>query len=74
MKRLRLATEGIMAIDGEPSSFDNVGRKGLIVDALLAYDINNPVQRSIAERMIEAMPWLKGDTTTQKLTEAQGED
>ena len=67
---LRLATEGIMAIDGEPSSFDKTTRKGLIVDALLNYDIKNPEKDSIAERMIEAMPWLKGDATTQKLTEA----
>ena len=46
---LRLVVEGITGIDKEVSSFDKTGRKGIIVDALIEYDINNPDKEPIAE-------------------------
>tara|TARA_R100001460_G_scaffold49880_2_gene88159 strand:- start:5302 stop:7365 length:2064 start_codon:yes stop_codon:yes gene_type:complete len=71
-KTLQLVTEGITAIDSEVSSFDKTGRKGLIVDALIEYDINNPDKEPIAEKIIEAMPFLKGELTSAKLSENRG--
>ena len=64
---LRLVVEGITSIDKEVSSFDKTGRKGLIVDALIEYDINNPDKEPMAEKIIEAMPFLKGEVTSAKL-------
>ena len=64
--------EGLTAIDAEPSPFDNVGRKSIIVDALLAWDKNNPGSEMMHEKIIEAVPWLKGAVTDAKVTNAQG--
>jgi hypothetical protein len=69
---LRLVVEGITSIDSEVSSFDKTGRKGLIVDALIEYDINNPDKEPMAEKIIEAMPFLKGEVTSAKLSENRG--
>lgn len=69
---LRLVVEGITGIDKEVSSFDKTGRKGIIVDALIEYDINNPDKEPIAEKIIEAMPFLKGEVTSAKLSENRG--
>lgn len=64
--------EGLTAIDAEPSPFDNVGRKGIIIDAILAWDKNNPDSEMMHEKIIEAVPWLKGAVTDAKVTNAQG--
>jgi len=69
---LQLLVDGITAIDSEVSSFDKVGRKGLIVDALIEYDINNPDKEPLAEKIIDAMPFLKGEVTSAKLSENRG--
>ena len=64
--------EGLTAIDAEPSPFDNVGRKGLIVDALLEWDKNNPESDMMHQKIIDAVPWLKGAVTDAKVSNAQG--
>ena len=62
-------TEGLAAIDNQVTPFDRVGRKGIIVDALLNWDIANPSNNPAHKQVIEAVPWLKGTTTDAKISD-----
>jgi hypothetical protein len=62
-------TEGLAAIDNQVTPFDRVGRKGIIVDALLNWDIANPSNNPAHKQVIEAVPWLKGTTTDAKVAD-----
>lgn len=62
-------TEGLAAIDNQVTPFDRVGRKGIIVDALLNWDIANPSNNPAHKQVIDAVPWLKGTTTDAKVSE-----
>lgn len=64
--------DGINAIDAEPSPFDRTGRKGIIVDALIQWDINNPSNNPMYQKVIDAVPWLKGAVTDAKVASSQG--
>ena len=63
--------EALSALDKKPSPFDNVGRKQIIVDALIDYDLSTEGDL-VAERVIKANKWLQGSETSQKLFEASG--
>jgi hypothetical protein len=64
--------EGIAAIDKEVSPFDNVTRKGIIVDAILAWDKNNPDKAPLTDAIMEKVPFLKGSVTEAKVANARG--
>jgi len=64
--------EGIAAIDKEVSPFDNVTRKGIIVDAILAWDKNNPDKAPLTDAIMDKVPFLKGSVTEAKVANARG--
>ena len=64
--------EGIQAIDKEVSPFDNVTRKGIIIDAILDWDKNNPDKPRLTDAIMEKLPFLKGSVTEAKVANAQG--
>lgn len=71
--RVQFIADAISAIDLEPSSYDNVGRKINYVQGLINWDINNPDKDSITQRVMDIVPWLKGDLTEGMLAQAEGD-
>ena len=68
---VQAVSEALLAADQKPSPFDKVGRKQIIVDALIDYDLSTDGDL-VAERVIKANKWLQGSETSQKLFEASG--